>query len=344
MASVQRQLQNPTVLYYAWDHLGTIRLITNDDASLVERHDYEPYGLELPPYVNQSANTHQFTGHERDLTSGFDYMHFRYFGSTMGRFCKPDNISGKLANPQSWNRYSYVVGNPVNFNDPTGHWWNNGSVGSDDCQHPGAYGDEGGALTFSSGALLPEGMGTIGSDSAGRLNDLFKSIEKPAQGSGQTQQSSTSFHVNSWQDNLNATLEKQWKEEFSFDDYQFTPITTALKSEDVGLVNVGASIQGNDHWTIPLIKGKQHSSTKERWGNEIGGAFEMVAGAETLELGGVLLETTLGIFGVGALTFETGLGPVAAGIVGGFTGLIGASMAAGGIWLIYDGGKRVSEE
>ena len=48
-------------------------------------------------------------------------MHFRYFGSTMGRFCKPDNVNGKLANPQSWNRYSYVVGNPVNLNDPTGH-------------------------------------------------------------------------------------------------------------------------------------------------------------------------------------------------------------------------------
>jgi len=65
-------LQNPAVLYYAWDHLGTIRLITNDDLTIQERHDYEPYGLELPPYVNQSANTHQFTGHERDLTSGFD--------------------------------------------------------------------------------------------------------------------------------------------------------------------------------------------------------------------------------------------------------------------------------
>jgi len=168
-------LQNPAVLYYAWDHLGTIRLITNDDASLVERHDYEPYGLELPPYVNQSANTHQFTGHERDLTSGFDYMHFRYFGSTMGRFCKPDNIAGNLANPQSWNRYSYVVGNPVNFNDPTGHWWNSGSVGSDDSQHPGAYPDNGETPLSSSGLLPAEMRGTIGT--AEPLSWTFKRFE-----------------------------------------------------------------------------------------------------------------------------------------------------------------------
>ena len=57
-----------------------------------------------------------------DFESGRDYMHFRYYGSNIGRFMKPDNLSGNLGNPQSWNLYSYVHGNPVNFNDPTGHY------------------------------------------------------------------------------------------------------------------------------------------------------------------------------------------------------------------------------
>lgn len=34
---------------------------------------------------------------------------------------QPDSIIPDQSNPQSWNRFSYVRSNPVNFNDPTGH-------------------------------------------------------------------------------------------------------------------------------------------------------------------------------------------------------------------------------
>jgi RHS repeat-associated protein len=110
-----------TAQFYHWDHVGTVRLITDNAGHVVSRHDYTPYGVEVLPAVSVSGNTHQFTGQERDPMTGSDYMHFRYYGSTMGRFYKPDNITGSAMNPQDWNRYSYVHGNPINFNDPTGH-------------------------------------------------------------------------------------------------------------------------------------------------------------------------------------------------------------------------------
>ncbi len=41
---------------------------------------------------------------------------------TMGRFLKPDSIVPNAFDPQSWNLYTYVKGNPVNYNDPSGHY------------------------------------------------------------------------------------------------------------------------------------------------------------------------------------------------------------------------------
>jgi len=108
-------------LFYHCDHLGTTRLITDNSGAVVSRHDYEPFGVEIAPVVETANNTHRFTGHERDANTGYDYMHYRSYGSNIGRFMKPDNITGNPLNPQSWNLYSYVRGNPVNFNDPTGH-------------------------------------------------------------------------------------------------------------------------------------------------------------------------------------------------------------------------------
>jgi RHS repeat-associated protein len=63
-----------------------------------------------------------FTGQERDGDTGLDNFHFRSYASTMGRFLSPDNLPGTPLNPQSFNLCAYVHGNPVNYNDPTGHW------------------------------------------------------------------------------------------------------------------------------------------------------------------------------------------------------------------------------
>jgi len=77
--------------------------------------------VEIPPYNESASNSHKFTGQERDAHTNFDYMHFRFYGSSMGRFMKPDDVYGIPALPQSWNLYSYVQNNPINFLDPDGH-------------------------------------------------------------------------------------------------------------------------------------------------------------------------------------------------------------------------------
>jgi RHS repeat-associated protein len=107
------------ILFFHNDHLGTPIVVTDIDGMVVSKHRYSPFGEELAP-EGSNSHTHRFTGHERDNETGLDYMMARYYGAEMGRFLSPDPVLGTPGNPQSWNRYAYVLNNPVKLVDPLG--------------------------------------------------------------------------------------------------------------------------------------------------------------------------------------------------------------------------------
>jgi len=80
-----------------------------------------------------TTSTILFTGKERDGETGLDYFGARYYGSAQGRFTSPDPLlsSGRPWDPQSWNRYSYVLNNPLRYTDPLGLYVWDGSLGGD---------------------------------------------------------------------------------------------------------------------------------------------------------------------------------------------------------------------
>lgn len=45
----------------------------------------------------------------------------RWYDAGLGRFTQPDTIVQDLSLPQTLNKYSYVLGNPILFSDPSGH-------------------------------------------------------------------------------------------------------------------------------------------------------------------------------------------------------------------------------
>jgi uncharacterized protein RhaS with RHS repeats len=47
-------------------------------------------------------------------------MHARYYSPNLGRFVSVDPVGGTVGSSQSWNRYSYVLNNPVGMVDPSG--------------------------------------------------------------------------------------------------------------------------------------------------------------------------------------------------------------------------------
>lgn len=45
----------------------------------------------------------------------------RFYSPYLNRFIQPDTLIPDPSNPQAYNRYSYVYGNPLKFVDPSGH-------------------------------------------------------------------------------------------------------------------------------------------------------------------------------------------------------------------------------
>ena len=120
--------------YLTADPLGSTRVVTGQDRSVLTRHDYLPFGQEIEPARGNRATVsgytvslvdgpaQKFTGKERDAESRLDYFQARYFSGAGGRFTNvdPENAGASPADPQSWNGYAYARNNPLLYVDPDG--------------------------------------------------------------------------------------------------------------------------------------------------------------------------------------------------------------------------------
>jgi len=120
-----------TLYYLLKDHLGSASVVTDASGNIPSGSEqrYYPYGENrLTP--GTMFTDILFTG-QREIT-GLGIYHYgaRFYSPKLGRFLSPDTIVPGMANPQALNRYSYVLGNPLRYTDPTGHY----CVGDDeDC-------------------------------------------------------------------------------------------------------------------------------------------------------------------------------------------------------------------
>jgi RHS repeat-associated protein len=108
------------------DHLGSVVALVDGNAQLVEAMDYGAFGERRGNVVTGVAavvsqfTPRGFTGHE--MIDGTDIIHMngRIYDHRLGRFLQADPIIQEPNNPQNFNRYSYVLNNPLSLTDPSG--------------------------------------------------------------------------------------------------------------------------------------------------------------------------------------------------------------------------------
>jgi len=101
--------------FFTFDHLGSVREMTDVNGVVQARYDYDPYGRRTKLTGSIDADF-GFTGHYYHPSSGLHLALYRAYDATKGRWLNRDPIeeSGGL------NLYAYVHGNPVIHTDPYG--------------------------------------------------------------------------------------------------------------------------------------------------------------------------------------------------------------------------------
>lgn len=114
--------------YLHRDALGSIDTITDGQGNIVERMSYESFGERRAgdwrtdtDFVIPTLTNRGFTGHEHVDEMGLIHMNGRVYDPELGRFLSADPTIQFPYDPQSYNRYSYVLGNPYKYTDPSGY-------------------------------------------------------------------------------------------------------------------------------------------------------------------------------------------------------------------------------
>jgi RHS repeat-associated protein len=123
-----------TIRFRHYDWLGSARFESNMAEKEYGDVAYAPFG---EPYSVLNTPYLSFTGQQQDTISGtYDFLN-REYNPVQGRWIRPDPAGVNAVNPmnpQSWNRYAYVLNNPLSNIDPTGLEcvWDDGSYDSND--------------------------------------------------------------------------------------------------------------------------------------------------------------------------------------------------------------------
>jgi RHS repeat-associated protein len=123
-----------TTRYWFKDHLGSPASEYDAGAVNLTPLGFDTWGLRRKSTTantfTQSLSTADlasyqsprgYTGHEHLDDVGLIHMNGRIYDPMIGRFMQPDPIISEPYNSQNFNRYAYVLNNPLMYTDPSGY-------------------------------------------------------------------------------------------------------------------------------------------------------------------------------------------------------------------------------
>ena len=104
-----------TSYFYAKDHLGSVREMTNSSGTIEAQYAYDPYG-QVTKISESVAADFGYAGYYLHARSGLNLTRTRAYSSLQGRFINRDPIMEK----GGVNVFANVSNNPISFTDPSG--------------------------------------------------------------------------------------------------------------------------------------------------------------------------------------------------------------------------------
>ncbi|MDV3662134.1 hypothetical protein CMU70_16940 [Elizabethkingia anophelis] len=102
------------------DYLGSILAISDKEGNLIEEAHFDAWGQLVRGGIN--LINRGYTSHEHFGDIGIIHMNGRLYDPLLRRFLNADENIQDSYNTQNYNKYAYVLNNPLMYNDPSGEF------------------------------------------------------------------------------------------------------------------------------------------------------------------------------------------------------------------------------
>jgi RHS repeat-associated protein len=116
-----------TTRYLLRDHQGSVDVVTGEQGQILQNLSFDAFGKPRPaswegdlPSDYSFETTRGYTGHEHLHAVGLIHMNGRVYDPELGRFLGADPHVQFPGDTQAYDRYSYVLNNPMRYVDPSG--------------------------------------------------------------------------------------------------------------------------------------------------------------------------------------------------------------------------------